>query len=43
MMDHYIDILLLPDPEFPASMLMGALYNKLHKALVVLDSRGYWH
>jgi CRISPR-associated endonuclease Csy4 len=39
MMDHYIDILLLPDPEFPASMLMGALYNKLHKALVVLDSR----
>lgn len=38
-MDYYIDIHLLPDPEFPIPMLMGALYNKLHKALVALNSR----
>lgn len=33
-MDHYLDIQLLPDPEFSAPMLMGALYSKLHRALV---------
>jgi CRISPR-associated endonuclease Csy4 len=33
-MDHYVDIEVLPDPEFPASQLMGALYAKLHRALV---------
>ncbi|MCE8051991.1 type I-F CRISPR-associated endoribonuclease Cas6/Csy4 [Halomonas daqingensis] len=32
-MDHYIDIRLRPDPDFPAAMLMGALYSKLHRAL----------
>ncbi len=32
-MDHYIDIHLRPDPDFPAAMLMGALYSKLHRAL----------
>ncbi|MBE0509048.1 MAG: type I-F CRISPR-associated endoribonuclease Cas6/Csy4 [Marinospirillum sp.] len=37
-MDHYLDIHLLPDPEFTAPMLMGALYNKLHRALVALNS-----
>lgn len=31
-MDHYIDIHLRPDPDFPAAMLMGALYSKLHRA-----------
>lgn len=37
-MDHYLDIRLLPDPEFPPSMLMNALFAKLHRALVDLDS-----
>jgi CRISPR-associated endonuclease Csy4 len=34
-MDHYIDIKLLPDPEFSAPLLMGALYSKLHRALAL--------
>lgn len=33
-MDHYVDIEVRPDPEFPASQLMSALYAKLHRALV---------
>ena len=33
-MDHYLDIRLLPDPEFPAPLLMNALFTKLHRALV---------
>lgn len=37
-MDHYIDIKLLPDPEFQPTMLMGALFNKLHRALAELQS-----
>jgi len=37
-MDHYIDIRLRPDPDFPESMLMGALYNKLHRALFDLQA-----
>jgi CRISPR-associated endonuclease Csy4 len=37
-MDHYVDIRLLPDPEFPPSMLMNALFAKLHRALVDLNS-----
>lgn len=37
-MDHYIDIRLRPDPDFPASMLMGALYSKLHRALFDLEA-----
>lgn len=37
-MDHYIDIRLRPDPDFPPSMLMGALYNKLHRALFDLQA-----
>lgn len=37
-MDHYIDIHLLPDPEFPVGLLMNALFGKLHRALVQLDS-----
>lgn len=37
-MDHYIDIRLRPDPDFAPAMLMGALYNKLHRALFDLES-----
>lgn len=33
-MDHYIDIRLRPDPEFPAHQLLEALYSKLHRVLV---------
>lgn len=33
-MDHYVDIDLRPDPEFPPHQLMAALYAKLHRALV---------
>ena len=34
-MDHFVDIHLLPDPELPAHVLLGALYAKLHRALVM--------
>ncbi len=37
-MNHYLDIQLLPDPEFSALDLMDALYAKLHRALVALRS-----
>jgi CRISPR-associated endonuclease Csy4 len=33
-MDHYIEIKVLPDPEFNAMTLMSALFSKLHRALV---------
>ncbi len=33
-MDSYIELQLLPDPEFPANMLMNALFAKLHRGLV---------
>ncbi|MGV8805588.1 MAG: type I-F CRISPR-associated endoribonuclease Cas6/Csy4 [Polaromonas sp.] len=39
-MDHYVDIDVQPDPEFPAHQLMSALYAKLHRALVVRQSSG---
>lgn len=32
-MDSYIEFQLLPDPEFPATTLMNALFAKLHRAL----------
>lgn len=32
-MDHYLDLTLLPDPEFPQSQLMSALFAKLHRGL----------
>lgn len=32
-MDHYIDIRVLPDPEFQETILLNALYAKLHRAL----------
>lgn len=33
-MDSYIELQLLPDPEFPANTLMNALFAKLHRGLV---------
>jgi CRISPR-associated endonuclease Csy4 len=33
-MDHYMEIRLLPDPEFPVHQLMNALFAKLHRTLV---------
>lgn len=33
-MDSYIELLLLPDPEFPPNTLMNALFAKLHRGLV---------
>ncbi|MEO7160244.1 MAG: type I-F CRISPR-associated endoribonuclease Cas6/Csy4 [Polaromonas sp.] len=39
-MDHYVDIDVRPDPEFPAHQLMSALYAKLHRALVAQESTG---
>ena len=37
-MDHHVDIDVQPDPEFPAYQLMGAVYAKLHRALVAQKS-----
>ncbi len=37
-MDHYLDIRLLPDPEFAPAQLMNALFAKLHRVLAQLDS-----
>lgn len=33
-MDHYVEIRLKPDPEFSDSILMNALFAKLHRVLV---------
>jgi CRISPR-associated endonuclease Csy4 len=33
-MNHYLDIEVQPDPEFPVTHLMNALVAKLHRALV---------
>lgn len=33
-MDSYIELQLLPDPEFPTNTLMNALFAKLHRGLV---------
>ena len=38
-MDHYIDLRLLLDPEFAQPHLMGALFSKLHRALVAQRSQ----
>lgn len=38
MTTHYIDIALLPDPEFSHAHLLGALVSKLHRALVQLKT-----
>lgn len=33
-MDHYLEIRILPDPEFAATTLMNALFSKFHRGLV---------
>ena len=38
-MDHYIDVKLLPDPEFGEWVLMRALHSKLHQMLVRLNEQ----
>lgn len=38
-MDHYIDITVLLDPEFPPTTLMNALFSKLHRGLVDYGGR----
>lgn len=37
-MDHYVEVTLLPDTDFPAPMLMSALFAKLHRVLVQIGS-----
>ncbi len=37
-MDHYLEIQLLPDPEFVPTVLMNALFAKLHRVLAELGS-----
>jgi CRISPR-associated endonuclease Csy4 len=37
-MDRYLEIELLPDPEFVPSVLMNALFGKLHRALAELNA-----
>lgn len=38
-MDHYLDIRLLPDADFNATVLLAALYAKLHRVLSAQQSR----
>lgn len=38
-MDRYLDIRILPDPEFPTQQLMNALFAKLHRCLARLESK----
>jgi CRISPR-associated endonuclease Csy4 len=38
MTNHYIDLRLLPDPELARAHLMGALFSKVHHALVAQGS-----
>lgn len=33
-MEHYLEIRVLPDPEFTSNLLINALFAKLHRALV---------
>lgn len=37
-MDHYVEIRLLPDPELAPTVLMNALFAKLHRVLAELES-----
>jgi len=39
MTSHYLDIQLRPDPDFPTGQLMGALFSKLHRRLVTLNTQ----
>lgn len=37
-MDYYVDIRILPDPDFETTVVMRALFARLHKALVTLGT-----
>lgn len=37
-MDHYLDLRLRADPEFPQHQLMDALFDRLHRVLVQLGT-----
>jgi CRISPR-associated endonuclease Csy4 len=37
-MDHYMDLRILKDPEFPTTQLVNALFSKLHRGLVRLGA-----
>ena len=37
-MDHYLDLSVMPDPEFRETTLLGALVSKLHRRLVALEA-----
>ena len=37
-MNHYVDVNVRPDPDFPATQLMSALYGRLHRALASADT-----
>lgn len=37
-MDYYVEIRVLPDPEFKEAVLVNALFAKLHRAFVSVDS-----
>jgi CRISPR-associated endonuclease Csy4 len=37
-MNRFIEIEVLPDPEFTSPLLMSALFSKLHRGLVALES-----
>jgi len=37
-MDHYLEIRLLPDPEFSTNLLMNELYDRFHRALAEIGS-----
>jgi len=36
-MNEYLDIVVLPDPEFKETVLMSALFSKLHRGLVAVN------
>ena len=39
-MECFVDIDLRPDPEFAAHLLLGALFDKLHRALATNNGTG---
>ena len=41
-MNYYWEIRVLPDPEFKETVLMNALFAKLHRALVSCPEADNW-